>query len=286
MFHIKLFFTFLDAKLSAYLTVRILGTFTTDLLVHCPPVWSYLAKWSQCSPPGGGADEIPVYLGDVALSYNLRSVHVPKMQIWSVLLIPMLRSVLMYRIFELNAKYSFDSASMWSKEFISINFLEVLFSSYLSGQAIKDSFNNHLRRKLVIHHLGIISNLFLYNTGVIQLFLCLLEGYCLSYLVQFSIVLLEAIRNFDSLCYNVRKVIASSTQTQNMLIPSLYLMLCSIVHSVDACAVPMCRSRCPDRLVKACRCLVCSLIRFIKLWAKNCLIALVGVCAAEVQEFT
>ena len=127
----------------------------------------------------------------------------------------------------------------------------------------------------MIHHLGIISNLLIDNAGVIQLLLCFLEGYCLSYLVQFSIVLLEAIRNFYFLCYNIRKVIASSTQTQNMLIPSLYLVLCSIVNSVDACAVPMCRSRCPDRLVKACRCLVCSLILFIKLWAKNCLIALV-----------
>ena len=164
----------MDAKLSAYLTVRIPGTFTMDLWLHCPPVWSYLAKWSQCSPPGGGADEIPVYLRDVALSYNLRSVYVPKMQIWSVLLIPMLRSVLIHRIFELNAKYSFDSGSMWSKEFISMHFLEVLFSSYLSGQAIKDSFNNNMRgRKLVTHHLCIISNLFSDNAGVIQLLICL-----------------------------------------------------------------------------------------------------------------
>ena len=112
MFHIKLCFAFLDTILTAHLAIGIPSTFPSDLWLHCPPVWNNLAKWSQCSPPGGGADEIPVYLGEVALSYNLRSVHVPKMQIWSVLLISMLISVLMYRIFELNAKYSIDSASM------------------------------------------------------------------------------------------------------------------------------------------------------------------------------
>ena len=133
-----------------------------------------------------------MYLGNVGLSCNLQAVYVLNTQIWGGLLMTMQRSVLIHCIFDLIAKYWFDTETLCFQEFTLLHFLELLYFSYLSGQAVKDSSNNCMGgRKLVTHYLGIFSNLHFDKAGVVQLLVCLLKCYHLCYLMLFPIVLLE-----------------------------------------------------------------------------------------------
>ena len=97
-----------------------------------------------------------MYLGNVGWSCNLQAVYVPKIQIWGGLLMTMQRSVLIHCIFDLIAKYWFDTETLCFQEFTLLHFLELLYFSYVSEHAVKGSSNNRMRgRKLVTHYLGI-----------------------------------------------------------------------------------------------------------------------------------